>query len=194
MLTGSRSNNSLLRESDDDCVSVTDPVGGTPHSNTAIDLLHAVNGVESHHGISTSRGLRGSNPHSAGTRDTLAKRSFSPTYRAVARSNTPHRQPCHRRVRNRPRSSPPLVYSGTASHGCRRSAVTVRHKLHDCGGKSSQPRYSWIGSRGLPLDPRLKTGGCANTLYHSAFISNGALMILIPDMNVTRENGTVRTV
>lgn len=100
----------------------------------------------------------------------------------VARSNTPHRQPCHRhqkrlflvgsqtesgdaRVTNRPHSSPSLVCSGTASH-CWRSTRTVAHHNHiGLGSKSSSA--SDCGNRGYsPLNLCLKAQGCARVLYH----------------------------
>ena len=119
---------------------------------TYIDLLHALKDVESHHGMSAERDVRGSNPHSRGTGSIPAKLSFSPLYRAVARSNRPHRNPCHRRANHRWSASP--CGSGTASHRFRSTpCYTGPHKNgFDGTSNSATVRGLWPL---CPLNPRL---------------------------------------
>ena len=83
-------------------------------SERKLDLLHALKDVESDHRISAERGVRGSNPHSRGTGSIPGEISFPPLYMAVARSNRPHQNPCHRRANHRWSAAP--CGSGPASH------------------------------------------------------------------------------
>jgi len=77
-----------------------------------IDLLHALKDVESDHRISAWSKPSRFQPALKGTGDTPGDLSFPPLYRAVARSMTPHRIPCHRRANHRWFATP--CGSGTA--------------------------------------------------------------------------------
>jgi len=120
--------------------------------------------VESRHGISAwskpSRfqpALGGNRRHTGGTRVCLPRR-------AVARSNRPHLNPCHRRANHRRFAAP--CGSGTASHRFSSSLCYTGPHQNDCGGKSRPATV-----RGLwplcPLDLRLKTEVCARCLNQS---------------------------
>ncbi len=72
---------------------VAEQCGDAPQS----DLLHALQGVASHHGISAERDFRGVNPHFQGNQQhTGGPSRFTSLGRAVARSLRPRLRPSHR--------------------------------------------------------------------------------------------------
>jgi hypothetical protein len=118
-----------------------------------IDLLHALKDVESHHGISAVRGLRGFNPHFQGNQQhTGGPSRFNSLGRAVARSNRPLLQPSHRHVC--------ILW-----HDSLRWSSEYKHVAQPL--KRTVVRYparppTTVHRPGLPLDLRLKTRVCAN--------------------------------
>ncbi|MEF8864010.1 MAG: hypothetical protein V5A39_15030 [Haloarculaceae archaeon] len=157
-----------IGDDDDDVIVVeTTPARSYPVRILSFDLLHALKDVESDHRISADRGVRGSNPHSRGTGDTPEELSFPPPYRAVARSNRPHRIPCHRRANHRWFATP--CGSGTAlteSVPVLTTKATVLNLLENGPGS---------------LDPRLKTGVCACLSIQYAVSALVVVVVLVED-------------
>jgi hypothetical protein len=77
---------------------------------------------------------------------------FLPHYRAVARSRRPHRNPCHCRVTDRQRSSPPLVCWGPASHRFRSRPKYVGPRQKRSVGHPVRPQYGGF-SQGVSAQP-----------------------------------------
>jgi hypothetical protein len=101
-----------------------------PKGKVRVDLLHGLKTVASGHRMTAvpNHGISGP---TRTQRDPAAYRRNSrvlPRYRAVARSRRPHRNPCHCRVTNRPRPSPPRVCWGPASHRFRSHSKYVEPK------------------------------------------------------------------
>src|SRR6056297_1408781 len=109
---------------------------------------------------------------------------FLPRCRAVARSRRPHRNRCHCRVTNRPRSSPTLVCWGPASHRFRSSfrdvgpqqKYSVGHPVRPQSGGflprsvRSTPACSLLGSdRGRTTRHSREGGGMRSYLYHAFY-------------------------
>ena len=90
-----------------------------------------------------------------------------PRYRAVARSRRPHRNPCHCRVTNRPRSSPPLVYWGPASHRFRRKVGPLGHKKTFGWASSSATVLRFLG-RSVRSTPACSFLGSDSASEHSS--------------------------
>jgi len=131
----------------------------------SIDLLHALKDVESDHRISAEHGVRGSNPHSRGTGSIPGELSFPPLYRAVARSNRPHRNPCHRRSNHRWFAAP--CGSGPASHQFRSTSYHTGPRKNCCGGKSDSHRpwsVAAVSARPPPIRSSVPTE-CRNTRH-----------------------------
>ncbi len=119
------------------------------------DLLHAVYGVASHHGISAS-GLRGSNPHShRNRRHTGGTSRFTSRDRAMARSHRPHLRPSHRQTCVLWYAS--LRRSSTSKH------VVQTLKRTPVGYPARQPTA--VYRPGLSFDSRLKTRVCTINYY-----------------------------
>ena len=92
---------------------------------------------------------------------------FLPRYRAVARSRRPHRNPCHCRVTNRPRSSPPLVCWGPASHRFRRKVGPLGHKKTFGWASSSATVLRFLG-RSVRSTPACSFLGSDSASEHSS--------------------------
>jgi hypothetical protein len=71
----------------------------------------------------------------------------------VARSRRPHRNRCHCRVTNRPRSSPPLVCWGPASHRFRSGFRYVGPRQKYSVGHPVRPRSSGLCPPGVSARP-----------------------------------------
>jgi len=147
------------------------------------DLLHGLKAVASGHRMTGLPRQTVGVPTRTQREPAAYRRNsrFLPRCRAVARSRRPHRNRCHCRVTNRPRSPPPLVCWGPASHRFRssfyyvgpRQKPSVGHPVRpQCGGLSllsvrSTPACSLLGS-----DSRRNTrhsregGGMRSYLYH----------------------------
>lgn len=154
----------------------------------AIDLLHALKDVESDHRISAKCSVQGSNPHSRGTGSIPGELSFPPLYRAVARSNRPHRIPCHRRANHRWSAS--SCGSRTASHGIRSTLCYV--------GPHQDGNPVWLSrsdaAPSLSVDPRLKTRVCAFGFYQisadeEVAVVEGILEADTPPTNAPADSG-----
>jgi hypothetical protein len=91
------------------------------------DLLHGLTAVASGHRMTGLPRRTVAVPTRTQREPAAYRRNsrFLPRCRAVARSRRPHRNRCHCRVTNRPRSSPPLVCWGPASHQFRSSSQYV---------------------------------------------------------------------
>ncbi|UTF54871.1 HNH endonuclease [Natronosalvus rutilus] len=70
---------------------------------------------------------------------------------------------------NRPRSSPPLVCSGPASHGIRSTSWDAGPHKNDYGRNPTRPPTTDVAP-GLPLDLRLKTQVCARNSYQGLHV------------------------
>jgi hypothetical protein len=150
--------------------------------NDASDLLHGLDrGIRPPDDCLAESRYSGSNPHSEGPAAYRRNSRFFPRCRAVARSRKPYRTRCHCRVTNRPRSSPPLVCWGPASHrfrsnlryvGPRQKPSIGHHVRSQYGGLCplsvrSTPTCSLLGSdRGRYTPHSREGGGMRSYLYH----------------------------
>jgi hypothetical protein len=125
-----------------------------------IDLLHAVNDVESTHWIPCpSKRIRSVPTHAQGKPAAYRRNSrLNPLYRAVARPMRPRRQPCHRRANHRRFAAP--CGSGPASHRCRSNPYWPEERLI----------LAETVDTGLPFDLHLEVEVCTHNLYHSVGI------------------------
>ena len=71
----------------------------------------------------------------------------------MARSRRPHRNRCHRRVTNRPRSSPPLVCWRPASHRFRGTLLQLGAQQKHSVGHPSRPQCGRFLDRSVRLTP-----------------------------------------
>jgi len=85
------------------------------------------------------------------------KSPFLSRYRAVARSRRPHRNRCHRRVTNRPRSSPPLICWGPASHRFRSSFQYIGPRQKRSPGQPDWPQYGGFLRRSARSPPPIRS-------------------------------------
>ena len=123
---------------------------------TQSDLLHGLKAVASGHRMTDLPKQTVPVPTRTQREPAAYRRNscFLPRYRAVARSRRPHRNPCHRRVTNRPRSSPPLVCWGPASHRFRSNFQYIGPQEKRSVGHPIGPRYGGF-SVGVSARPRL---------------------------------------
>ena len=93
---------------------------------------------------------------------------FLPRCRAVARSRRPHRDRCHCRVTDRPRSSPPLVCWGPASHRFRSGFYYVGPQQKPSVSHPIRPQYGGLyplSVRSTPACSLLGSDWCRNTRH-----------------------------
>ena len=154
------------------------------------DLLHGLTAVASGHRMTGLPRRTVAVPTRTQREPAAYRRNsrFLPRCRAVARSRRPHRDRCHCRVTDRPRSSPPLVCWGPASHRFRsnlryvgpRQKPSVGHPVRSQSGGfvpgvSARPpsvRSSVPTERRNTRHSR-KGGGMRSYLYHGSTTSRG---------------------
>ena len=144
----------------------------------AIDLLHALKDVESHHGMSASGEAFEVPTRTQG--EPAAHRGnsrFFPRYRAVARSMRPRRNPCHRRANHHWFASP--CGSGTASHRFRSAlCYTGPHQnVFDGTSNSAYIRGLWPL---CPLNPHLFSPRFRQVSEHSSLTGRRGYALVSP--------------
>jgi hypothetical protein len=107
---------------------------------------------------------------------------FLPRCRAVARSRRPHRDRCHRRVTDRPCSSPPPVCWGPASHRFRSSFSYVGPRQKPSVGHPVWPQYGGFLRRSVRSTPACSLLGSHGVSEHSSLTGRRgyALVALSP--------------
>jgi hypothetical protein len=141
------------------------------HDLSNSDLLHGLKAVASSHRM-TAVPNHGISVPTRTQREPAAYRRnsrFLPRYRAVARSRRPRRNPCHRRVTNRPCSLLPLVCWGPASHRFRSSFRYVGARQKRSVGHPVRPLYGGFSAGVSAQPPPVRSSvptGCRN-IRHS---------------------------